>query len=185
MKPKGDAPEWVRKAAEGAEPPVDAASKLTEAREKLSKAQKQYDRWTALCNFAFWSVDAGSLNEAREAAEELLVLADKYKTDWNYGNALHKANLTLGRIELRQGNREKAKEHLLAAGRTPGSPQLDSFGPNMTLAKELLEAGDTDVVLQYFDLCQVFWKGDIGWLHVWRALINEGRKPNFALGLVT
>ena len=46
----------------------------------------------------------------------------------------------------------------MAAGATPGSPQLDSFGPNMTLAKELLEKGQPDVVLHYFALCKNFWE---------------------------
>jgi hypothetical protein len=46
----------------------------------------------------------------------------------------------------------------MAAGATPGSPQLDSFGPNLTLAKELFEKSKPDVILHYFALCKNFWE---------------------------
>jgi hypothetical protein len=46
----------------------------------------------------------------------------------------------------------------MAAGATPGSPQLDSFGPNLTLAKELFEKSQPDVILHYFALCKNFWE---------------------------
>jgi len=50
----------------------------------------------------------------------------------------------------------------------------------MTLAKLLLEAGEHDVVLQYFELCGVFWKHDIpGSLPAWTADVREGRIPDF------
>ena len=45
-----------------------------------------------------------------------------------------------------------ANAYLLAVGRTPGSPQLNSFGPNMALAAELLQKEVRDTVLQYFEL---------------------------------
>jgi hypothetical protein len=44
-------------------------------------------------------------------------------------------------VTLRHGNKDTAKSRPLAAGKTRGSQQLTSFGPNMTLAKELIEAG--------------------------------------------
>ncbi len=50
------------------------------------------------------------------------------------------------------------KKYLIAAGKSPGSPQMDSFGPNMTLAKDLLEKGERDAVLEYFMRCRKFWK---------------------------
>jgi hypothetical protein len=47
------------------------------------------------------------------------------------------------------GDIEEAKKQLLLAGKTPSSPQLNSFGPNMILAKELLDKGEKDTVLHY------------------------------------
>ena len=58
--------------------------------------------------------------------------------------------------------------------------QLNSFGPDMSLAKVLLEAGERDVVLQYFQLCGAFWKHDIqGSLPAWTAAVREGLIPDF------
>ena len=69
----------------------------------------------------------------------------------------------------------------MAAGATPGSPQLNSFGPNMTLAKELLEKGQSEVVLQYLALCKKFWKMDRGQLDEWSATIRGGGIPDFGV----
>jgi hypothetical protein len=162
----------------------NAEERFERAKAELDSATSEYDRWLALGDFGFWIVDAGTLEIARASALEVLASAKNYQKDWNYGNAIHKGNLTLGRVALRNGDLEQAKAYLLAAGGTPGSPQLNSFGPNMTLAKVLLEAGETDAVLQYLDLCAEFWKTDFGSLGAWRDLIEEGRIPNFGANLV-
>jgi hypothetical protein len=79
---------------------------------------------------------------------------------------------------LKKGETAKAKQFLLAAGRTPGSPQLDSFGPDMTLAQGLLEKGETKVVLQYFVLCSKFWDQQKD-LDKWSTAVKEGAIPAF------
>jgi hypothetical protein len=71
----------------------------------------------------------------------------------------------------------------LDAGRTPGSPQLDTFGTDMTLAKELLEKKQTDVVLQYFKLCARFWESGQHKLTGWAAVVKEGGIPDFGANL--
>ncbi len=121
----------------------------------------------------------GALEKAKRFADELLALSSNYKDDWNYGNAIHKGNLILGRIALREGNHEASKQYLLYAGETPGSPQLDSFGPNMILAKELLEAGEKDAVLEYFKLCGNFWEVRFSRLKSWAEIVRSGRIPDF------
>jgi hypothetical protein len=88
--------------------------------------------------------------------QELLLLLPKYKGTRKDGDAIQDANLVLGRIAVREGNIEAAKNYLIAAGKSPGSPVMDSFGPNMTLAKDLLEKGKRDTVLEYFMLCREF-----------------------------
>lgn len=162
----------------------DPVKELVKAGAELQSAQDEYERWLALGNVGLWNVDAGALDVATSYARELLTLAEKHRNDWNYGNAVHKGNLILGRVALRRSERAKAKEYLLAAGRTPGSPQLDSFGPNMVLAKELLDVGESDVVLEYLSLCGVFWTDPFGTLSAWRSLVQKGETPNFGANVL-
>ena len=72
----------------------------------------------------------------------------------------------------------------MKAGRSPGSPQMDSFGPNMTLAHELLLAGRTDAVLEYFALCSNFWDPKFSKLDEWSAHVRESRIPEFGANLL-
>ncbi len=123
---------------------------------------------------------AGEYEKAKAYAAELLQSPGPSR-DWNYGNVVHHGNLILGRVALKEGNLGKAREYLLAAGKTPGSPQLDSFGPNMSLAKELLEQGDHDTVLEYLKLCARFWKRQE--VQDWISEVQSGRAPNFGTNL--
>ncbi len=87
----------------------------------------------------------------------LLKHADKKA--WNYGNLIYEANTLSGLIALtRDNNPDKACEYMLKAARTPGSPQLRSFGPNMELANQLLARGRKAEVIEYLELCGGFWK---------------------------
>jgi hypothetical protein len=136
-----------------------------------------------LIDLAKSALEAGDIERARAWAVELLSQGTKDKKDWNYGNAIHHGHIILGRIALLSGNLVEAREHLMKAGETPGSPQLDSFGPNMTLAKELLEKGEREVVIQYFQLCANFWKNHPE-LDQWTATVKGGGIPNFGANLV-
>jgi hypothetical protein len=77
-----------------------------------------------------------SLHDSRQWPLNSLVK----EANWNYGNAIQDGNFVLGRIAVHEYRITDAKEFLKQAGDTPGSPQLDSFGPNMSLAKDMLEA---------------------------------------------
>lgn len=125
------------------------------------------------------SVKAGDLVKAEKYAQELLDKAENSSFDWNKGEDLHDANMVLGQVALRSGDLEAAKQYLLKAGRAPGSNHYSSFGPNMSLANDLLEKGETDTVLQYFDLCSKFWD-DGGKLAQWTSAVKEGKIPDFA-----
>jgi tetratricopeptide (TPR) repeat protein len=97
----------------------------------------------------------GKFDEARSYATDLSAkVAQPDYSDSKNGDAIHHGNLVLGRLALKLGDVEKAKEHLLKAGQISGGAGLCSFGPNMMLAKELLELGDREVVIQYLKLCQ-------------------------------
>jgi hypothetical protein len=51
---------------------------------------------------------------------------------------------------------EDAKRYLIESGKSPGSPQINSFGPNMSLAEDLINKGERDVAPEYFELCRKF-----------------------------
>ena len=65
-----------------------------------------------------------------------------------------------------------------------GSPQMNSFGPNMSLAKDLLEKGERQAVLDYFELCRKFWKMDNGRLNDWSQEVKAGKIPDFGANMV-
>jgi len=141
-------------------------------------------RFYALHRLAETAFDAGRLDKAEKYANELLALAPQYSKDWNYGNAIYYGNMVIGRVALRRDmGFAVAKRSLLAAGKTPGSPQLNSFGPNMSLAKDLLSMGQRDTVLQFFASCHNFWKHERGRLDAWSATVMRGGTPDFGANL--
>ena len=167
-------PEWI----------PDFNERLFESTAELVAARTEYERWIAVGDVGLWSVDSGNLELAAAYANEALTIAEKYETDWNYGNAIHKGHLILGRIALHNRDIAEAKKQLLLAGKTPGSPQLGSFGPNMILARELLEIGEVETVLAYLDLCEKFWDFDLVKLNRWRDQVSKGESPNFGSNLI-
>ena len=162
----------------------EAAVKALAQLEAATALQKQdYDKFYALDDLAMKAFEAGQMDKARQYASDLLAKSADYKDDWNYGNAIQDGNIVLGRLALANGDVEKAKNYLIEAGKTPGSPQLDSFGPNMSLAKELLEKGEKDVVLEYFQLCGKFWEMGKQDLQKWTQTVRSGGIPDFGANL--
>ena len=123
--------------------------------------------------------DAGRHADAEAYANDAL---NRTGSVWWDGDVRHHANLVLGRIALAQEDVARAKAHLLAAGRVARSPTLGSFGPNMRLARELVERGEREVVLEYFDLCSRFWNPDT--LGAWADVVAAGRTPDFGANLL-
>ena len=162
---------------------VDVATEYSSALARLTAARNARQRFYALRGAAKAAIAVGKMPEAQAYATELLESASQFQDDWNYGNAVHDGHLVLGRLAFRGGDAETAKAELLAAGETPGSPQLNSFGPNMALAKDLLELGDTDTVLEYFRRCEGFWASGAERLTRWRLAIADGRVPDFGANL--
>lgn len=137
------------------------------------------DRFHQLSKLLRTELDAENHDRAQALAQEYLTLAETRTDDWNYGNAIHHAHTALGRIALRQNDVATAKMHLLAAGATPGSPQLRSFGPTFSLAAPLLQRGETEAVLRYLDQVQDFWMWWFSWwrLRRWRRVVRRGEVP--------
>ena len=126
---------------------------------------------------------AGQDEKAKSYARALLEQAPSLEKDWNHGNAVHAANTVLGLLALKAGDVGEAGRLLLASAGHRGSAQLNSFGPDMVLANELLAKGGRDVVKQYLDLCDNFWEVDFGKLDRWKEEVTRGETPNFGPNL--
>ena len=118
--------------------------------------------------------DAGDIKAARTFAIRALFIEDPRKAD---GQLVFEMNTILGRIALIEDDVENARRYLLAAGKTTGSPSLSSFGPDMTLAKELLAAGKRDVVVEFLESCKSFWHSGKDQLESWLRSIRAGQNP--------
>jgi hypothetical protein len=92
--------------------------------------------------------------------------------------------MVLGMIALRKGDVPQAKRDLAESANIEGSPTLDSFGPNMLLAKALLERGEHEAVLEYFESCRSFWTMGAKQLDAWAATVRSGGVPLFGANLV-
>jgi TonB family protein len=146
---------------------------LADSEEQI-RGEDGIERFYALTNLPKQALDAGALEKASSYAIELLKLANDHKGDWNYGNAVYDANMVLGLVALRQDNVAGARSYLLESGKTSGSPQLDSFGPDLTLARELLGKGERDAVLEFLGLLKGFWKLGADQLDVIAAEVRKG-----------
>lgn len=164
---------------------ANARTNYNRAMEKLATADSPFKRYQALGDAAKWSFIFGHAGAARSYAGELLFLDERYKTEpWQHGGAVHDGNLVLGRIALQDGRVEEARDYLLKAGETRGSPVLGSFGPNMALARDLLQSGERQAVLDYFERCRKFWSTGEETLRTWTADVQAGRMPDFGPNLI-
>jgi tetratricopeptide (TPR) repeat protein len=156
----------------------DPAEKRRLLEKAVANAMQPQMKFYALGELAEAYLKTGDRERAAASARELLSMADTLPNDWNYGNAIHRGNLVLGRIALDRGDLREAKERLVAAGRTKGSPQLNSFGPqNWEFAQELLARGERTTVLEYLALCRNFWKDGASDLDNWSAAVRAGATP--------
>lgn len=98
-----------------------------------------------------------------------------------YGEAVFMDHTYRGHLALDAGDLETAKLELLRSGKSPTSAVLKSFGPNLSLGKRLLEAGEKEVVLKFLDYCKDFWLLPLRVLHLprWKREIEAGKIPNF------
>ena len=120
---------------------------------------------------------ANDFGKVKELAKENLGLAAVYRCNWNFGNAIHDTNRVLGLVSLKSGDIDAAADYLLKAGKSTGSPQLDTFGPELDLANELLQLGKVDAVKTYLKDIKSFWEMNNGQVDTWLAEIEKGGKP--------
>jgi len=140
------------------------------------KESAQLSRFYELGDLVYETYQQNKLGKSKLLANEYLSLADSHKCDWNYGNAIHDANSFLGMISLSEKNIPAAKKYLIAAGKSQGSPQLDSFGPDFFLANALLSLGEKETVVRYLLGVKQFWNED-ALVETWISDIKDGKVP--------
>jgi tetratricopeptide (TPR) repeat protein len=153
-----------------------ALAEFEKAQAADPSAEGKFQRLHYLAKSAF---SAAQLEKASDYAEELLQAAVARPKDRDTGNSIHQGNIVLGRVALKQRHIKLANEYLLKAGHVSSTRQLSSFGPNMSLANELLKAGQKAVVLQYFELCYKFWDMGRDKLEEWTKQVKAGKTPQF------
>ena len=94
-------------------------------------------------------------------------------------SAIQRANTILGRIALRSGDLTGARQYLLDSAGPAAAKDIAISGPSLVLAKELLDRGERDSVLQYLENCLTLWPRGQSALQIWIADIERGKVPNF------
>ncbi|MDI1302616.1 MAG: tetratricopeptide repeat protein [bacterium] len=153
--------------------------------EKVRRQTSPEERKYQLMRMARVAFNAGAFDTAEKSAKELLDIATAHAGDANYGDAVHDGNMILGRLALQHDDVKQAKVLLLRAGHASagGAGTLSSFGPNMSLARDLLERGEKDTVIEYLQLCKKFWTYPRNPLDQWIKAIQAGQSPDFARNL--
>jgi tetratricopeptide (TPR) repeat protein len=93
------------------------------------------------------------------------------------GDEVHAGNIVLGKLALEAGDVHGAAEHLVDACKTTATPVLRSFGPDMTLATDLLQRGERQAVIEYLDACTRIWDTGRERLIRWKSEIERGAQP--------
>lgn len=76
------------------------------------------------------------------------------------GDVLHDTNIAKSWLALREGDLEQAIHFLYESTNTSGSPVLGSFGPDMSLVREIYKRGHKEAVLEFLKKTDDFWDNE-------------------------
>ena len=121
-----------------------------------------------LTRAAFW---AGDYRQAKKYAQDWLKASEELEKEplpstnnervarkLERGQAIHDANMILGEIALSEGKVKEAAQFLVEAGKATDGLTLTSYGPDLALANDLLDKGERQAVLTFFEECRASWK---------------------------
>lgn len=146
--------------------------------EKLCQGPDSEDLLYEMSNLPSRAFDANDFKKAAKYANRVVELCEKYRDNWHYGNAWNKAHTVLGRIALKNGDLERAKNHLDLSSINIATPQTTSFGPSLDLAKDLAKANEKAAVIQYLDAHERLCGVDNDWaFQVRYELENDREEP--------
>src|SRR5262249_40030522 len=153
-------------------------------------------RCDVLAHAAKAALEAGEDQKARDYATQALKIANQVaEKEKRRGSknprrfhcvptSDYYANFVLGRLAILNGDIRSAEQYLITSGATSGDAVLRSYGPNLSLALEILKHGDRQSwgrVLQFIAEIEVFWKTSPKHFQEWSADISGGKIPNFQI----
>jgi tetratricopeptide (TPR) repeat protein len=170
-------------------PPYPALEGLTEEIKRLADLPKLAK--AALTN--------GETDKAVDYATRMIALSFREQPTFPErlmkGDLIYNGNYFLGMVAIKRGDVDAAVNYMLLSADTPGSVLLQNFGPNMGLAKELLDRGQRDAVLAFLKKCKNFWNPSPRFMQVFRSAhiasgmvmgpdkwiqeMEEGQTPDF------
>ena len=112
------------------------------------------------------------------------LLKEASPDDRMYGDYVHDGHRLLGHAALKAGDVATAKAELAKAGKAPESMMMERVGPQLTLAKALLEKGEKEAVLAYLDQVAALWPAGADAVDGWIAQIQKGETPDLDRGKV-
>jgi hypothetical protein len=162
-------------------PPARAAAAVAEWEEAARLGLTLLRDPSALSQLGYAALLAGEPGKAGAAAGGLLRLASEDRDPARRGRAAHHGHLLLGHLSLGAGEVAESTRHLLeAADLTDVPPFIRTGGPNMWLARKLLDQGERAAVIRYLRACSRFWVSTDHKAEQWVAILERGDEPDFS-----
>jgi hypothetical protein len=149
----------------GSRKDVSASDLMLLRAEEMNRAWRQY-----------------KVDDANAKARELLRLAVSNPSNSEYGDVAFDANIMLGKVALRRGDKRASARYLLAATETPGSEKIRLGRIMMDLPRALLDWGERDAVAQFLERMapKTIRSGELrDWAEQIRKGINPDLRPMF------
>jgi tetratricopeptide (TPR) repeat protein len=154
-----------------------AEMSLRYARAALNLAHSHYRKIDATTLAMQACYNVGNFASAKAYASSVIALLPSSDPEGDI-DARYSSRMMRGLVALHNKDVKLAVHYLLLSGRISGSAVLDSFGPSMQLADQLLKAGERKAVIKFLDECKVFWQNGPN-LDNWKKQIAAGKQPDF------
>ncbi len=118
---------------------------------------------------ALTAFEAGKLDQAAEYAR---VMLSAEPNAWFYNAFHHSGNIVLGRIALANGDVDEAKKRLINAATFPDVTDVYLEYPDVNLARELSDVGESEIALEYLEQLSTF--SNEPKLNTWIADLKSG-----------
>ena len=145
--------------------------------EQLLPIASEQERWQLYPILMYGALHKDDRSAAANYARAYLALASRDVKNPRYDWAVFDANMMLGKVALRSGDRRTARRHLLAAAETAGSAHLLFGSIDMSLARSLVDWGEREAVAQFLERCACFSNIPKTYTQ-WAAQIRNGINPD-------